>query len=63
MQIRRTEKYVYDVFLGTGFDQWVRVRKYKWGYRILNGVRVAREAMKEMIDRLDKYPDGSLENV
>lgn len=64
MQIRPVEKFVYDVFLGQGYDQWVRVRKFHWGCKILNGnCKLDREQSKEIFHNIESHPAGSLMDV
>jgi hypothetical protein len=63
MQIRKHSKYVFDVFQGTGFDGWTRIRKFHWGYKVVGGNRLTNQEMSTMSLKLEQFPNGNLENV
>lgn len=52
MFIKRLEQNVYDVFVGTQWDEWTRVRRYPWGVRILAGLKLSQDSMKELRKKL-----------
>jgi len=46
MFIRRIDKYTYDLFTGTGWDQWVRVRKGRSSTFRLAGEHISHGMLK-----------------
>ena len=63
MQIRKVDRNTFDVFGGVGFDNWTRVRKFHWGFKPIQGTFLPRDVLKEVIDRIQQHPHGSIENV
>lgn len=63
MQVRQLDRHVFDVFLGTGFNQWSRVRRFHWGYKVVNGNFLPKEILKEVSSTINQNPHGSLENI
>lgn len=63
VQIRRVSKYVYDVFIGTGFDNWARVKKNHWGYTVVKGTRLLKSELKELGDVINNHPNGGIDSV
>lgn len=63
MLIRKVDRYTADVFGDVGFDNWTRIRKYAWGYKVVAGVRLSKELMDQVIAKLEQFPRGSLNNV
>lgn len=62
MQIRKYDKYCFDVFRGTGFDNWSRIRKFHWGYKVINGDFLRREELQEVVNELERFPNGQVEH-
>lgn len=63
MQIRKLDKYVYDVFLGVGYDNHVRVQKYPWGIRVIQGQRLTKDESNAIVAAIERFPNGSVANV
>lgn len=63
MQIRKVDHNVFDIFQGKGFDEWSRVRRYHWGYKVVNGLRLDREQLNVVSTKLERHPAGGIENV
>lgn len=59
MQIAKVDKYTFDVFGDTGFDNWTRIRQYPWGYKVVNGIRLEKAVFDEVCAKLRDYPRGS----
>lgn len=52
MFIKRLDKNHYDVFLGTQWDNWTRVRRHHWGVAVVAGNRLPKEVLREINERL-----------
>lgn len=63
MLIRQLDPRTYDVFNGTGFEQWTRIRRFHWGFKPVQGVFLNRQVLKEVVDKIIEFPDGSVNNV
>jgi hypothetical protein len=63
MLIRKVDRYTYDVFGDVGFDNWSRVHKFPWGYKVVKGNRLEKELLDEVITAIQQNPRGSLHNV
>ena len=63
MQIRRVDHNTYDVFGNTGFDAWTRVRRFHWGYKVVNGVELPREILRDVAANIAEHPNGSVNNL
>jgi hypothetical protein len=63
MLIRKVDRYTYDVFGDVGFDNWSRIHKFPWGYKVVKGIRLDKELMDQVIQKLQEFPRGSLQNV
>jgi len=63
MQIRKHSKFVFDVFQGNGFDCWTRIRKFHWGYKVVNGNWLPKNELQSVIQKLDQFPNGSIDEV
>ena len=63
MQIRQVGRYVYDVFLGNGYDNWSRVRRNTWGVSVLAGARLTPKVCKSLETVITNHPAGSITPV
>lgn len=63
VQIRPVGRYVYDVFFGTGYDNWSRVRRNTWGISVLAGGRLTTKVCKSLNEHLTTHPAPSFEAV
>jgi hypothetical protein len=63
MIIRRLDRSTYDVFMGNGWDQWTRVRRFHWGIKGLAGNYLQRSDLKAVSASIESFPEGSVENV
>lgn len=52
MFIKRLTKIYYDVFMGTGWNNWTRVRRNHWGMTYIAGAHLPRETIKQLNERL-----------
>jgi len=59
MLIKKVDRYVFDVFGDTGFDNWTRIRQFPWGYKVVNGLRLEKQVFDEVCQKLAEYPRGS----
>ena len=56
MELRRIDNYTYDVFCGTTWNEWSRVRQFKQGTKVIRGARLERS----IIDHLDSVLHPSM---
>ena len=63
MQIRRLNTHTFDIFGGVGFDNWTRIRRFHWGWKQIGGTFLKRELLKEVCDKVERYPTGCIDNV
>jgi hypothetical protein len=63
MQIRKLGRYTFDVFQGNGFGGWSRVRQFHWGYKVVGGDRLPRNELQDVINKLERFPNGSINEV
>lgn len=63
MQVRKLDRNVYDVFLYAGHDNWSRIRKFHWGIKVIDGVRLNRDEAQAVEQAIATHPNGSVENV
>jgi hypothetical protein len=55
MHVRKIHSNVFDVFLGTGWSNWTRVKKTHYGLSVVGGYRLPRSLMKEVETTLARY--------
>lgn len=48
MEIRRVNRNTYDVFLGTQWSDWSRVRKGRSSTFVVAGAKMARDVLKDL---------------
>lgn len=48
MEIRRVNKYVYDIFLGTQWDGWSRIRKGRSSTFVMQGNKLSYALLKQL---------------
>jgi len=63
MLIRQLNRNTYDVFGGTGFDNWTRVRRFHWGIKQVDGVFLPRPLLRDVSTAIEVCPQGSLNNI
>ena len=63
MQIRQLNRNTYDVFGGTGFDNWTRVRRFHWGIKQIDGTFLPRPLLRDVSAAIEQNPRGSIHNV
>jgi len=63
MQIRKLDRYTFDVFQGQGFDQWSRIHKFHWGYKVVNGNKLPKSELQNVIQKIQQFPNGSINEV
>lgn len=63
MQIRKLDRNTFDVFTGTGFDNWTRVRKFHWGVKPIAGGRIDRDTLNAIEAAVIQYPNGNINNT
>jgi hypothetical protein len=63
MQIRKLDPHTYDVFGGTGFDSWTRLRRFHWGFKQIAGVFLPRSTLQSVIETIQFNPEGSIDNI
>ncbi len=63
MQVRQLNRGTYDVFLGVGFDNWSRVRKFHWGVKVVDGNRLPKDAIIAIEEAIINNPHGNVDNV
>lgn len=63
MQIRRVNRNQFDVFGNTGFDNWSRVQRFPWGYKVVNGNPLPKEIIRDVAANISEYPNGSVRNL
>jgi len=54
MKICRVSRYVFDVFGGVGWENWSRIRKFPWGYKVVNGMYLNKEAMTASVNAIEE---------
>ncbi len=59
MEIRQVGRYVYDVFLLNGWDNWSRVRKGRSFVSLMGGNRLPHSLLKQLNVILNEKPDLS----
>lgn len=60
IQVRPAAKYVYDVFLGHGWDNWSRVRKHHWGFAVIGGRKLSANVLNVLPAIVQEFPEGHL---
>lgn len=55
MHIRRLHAHIFDVFLGTGFNNWTRVKRTHYGVAIVGGNRLQRSTIRDLTETLKRY--------
>lgn len=63
MQIRRVSRNEFDVFGNKGFEDWSRVRRFHWGYKVVKGLELPREILRDVYKHIERYPNGSIHNL
>lgn len=74
MIIRKLDRNTYDVFGGIGWPiedavpeasnaQWTRIRRFHWGMKPIAGAFLPRQLLQEVMEKIARFPNGSLENV
>lgn len=63
IQLRQVSRYVYDVFAGTGFDSWTRVRRQHWGVVCVAGNRLNKIECKQVEVAINQNPQGSVDPI
>lgn len=61
--VRQVSRYIYDIFSGTGFDSWSRVRKQHWGVVAVAGLPINKTQSRELIKVINENPFGSVDAI
>lgn len=48
MLIRQLSYNTFDVFIGDGWDNWTRIRKFHWGFKPIAGQFIPRHILREV---------------
>jgi hypothetical protein len=62
VQVLPVARNIYDVFLGTGYDNWSRIRVAHWGISVLAGERFSRKIGEVIGNIVHDHPNGSHES-
>lgn len=52
MFVKRLDKVHFDVFIGTGWNNWTRVRRNHWGVSVVAGNKLPRDVIHTLNERL-----------
>jgi len=53
IEARRIDRHTYDLFIGTGWDNWVRVRQGRSSTYRLAGEKISKPELRELDEILD----------
>lgn len=54
MFVKRLAPNIYDVFIGNGWNNWTRVRRYHWGVKILEGNFLNRTLLTQVREKVGR---------
>lgn len=62
-QVLQSGRYLYDVFIGMGYDNWTRVRRNHWGVSVVAGNRLGKGLLNSLSEAVKNNPVGSYNSV
>lgn len=60
MQVRKLDRNTFDVYGGQGFENWSRIRRFHWGVKVIDGIKLDRATLSEVEEDILMFPDGHI---